>query len=155
MKNTEILEKIKEYFKLEELIDKETFTKYGQTSWQFLDTQTLHCLLTVREGLNKPITVNTWHKGGNFSQRGLRHNKSPMVKNKTGIYLSAHCLGKAFDFDVKGISPVEVREWIEQYKHLFHCKVRLERNMNGKPINWVHLDTLQNAKNEKIYKFDV
>jgi len=92
-----------------------------------------------REGLHKPMTINNWKWGGSFSQRGLRHNRSSMVQKKTSIYLSAHMFGKAVDFDVQGMSAVEVREWIVENEDLFPCKIRLERNLKGKPISWVHL----------------
>jgi hypothetical protein len=49
---------------------------------------------------NEPITVNTWHKNGSFDERGLRCNLCELVKDKTTVYLSAHSLGKAIDFNV-------------------------------------------------------
>jgi len=146
---------IKDYFCIEELVDKTVYDKYGERSWRFLDTTILESLLIVREGLGKSITVNNWKWGGKFSQRGLRHNMSSLVKNKTRLYLSAHIFGKAFDFDVKGVSSVDVRKWIVENADLFPCKIRLERNMNGKPISWIHLDTIAEDKNPKVYQFDV
>jgi hypothetical protein len=102
------------------------------------------------------MTVNNWKNGGRFSQRGLRHNASPMVKKKSYMYLSAHMFGKAFDFDVSGMTSVEVREWINSNAELFPCKIRLERNMKGQPISWVHLDTMANTdQSDQVYSFDV
>jgi len=147
---------IKDYFRIEELVDKTVYDKYGEAAWKFLDKDILTCMLDVREGLGKPITVNNWKAGGSFSQRGLRHNMSSLVKNKTRLYLSAHIFGKAFDFDVKGMTAVEVREWIVANPDKFPCKIRLERNMNGKPISWIHMDTMSDdSKLFKVYQFDV
>ena len=146
---------IKDYFCIEELVDKTVFDKYGQSAWKFIDETVLECLLIIREGLSKPMTINNWKWGGKFSQRGLRHNMSSLVKNKTRLYLSAHIFGKAVDFDVKGMTAVEVREWIVNNADLFPCKIRLERNMKGKPINWVHLDTMSDETKPKVYQFDV
>jgi len=147
---------IKDYFRIEELVDKTVYDKYGEAAWKFLDKDILTCMLVVREGLGKPITVNNWKAGGSFSQRGLRHNMSSLVKNKTRLYLSAHIFGKAFDFDVKGMTAVEVREWIVANPDKFPCKIRLERNMNGKPISWIHMDTMSDdSKLFKVYQFDV
>lgn len=146
---------IKDYFGIKELVDETVFKKYGERAWKFLDKNTLDCLLVVREGLGKPITVNNWHYGGVFDERGLRTNISPLVKNKTRLYLSAHIFGKAFDFDVEGMTAVEVRLWIHKNANKFPCKIRLEGNMKGKPINWVHLDTMSDESKPKVYQFDV
>lgn len=150
-----ILTEVKKYFSIEELVDKTVYDKYGESAWKFLDETALACLLAVRTGLNKPMTVNNWNIGGSFSQRGLRHNMSSLVKNKTRLYLSAHIFGKGFDFDVKGMTSVEVREWISNNPDSFPCRIRLERNMSGIPISWVHLDTMSDDSKPKVYQFDV
>jgi hypothetical protein len=146
---------IKDYFGIEELVDKTVFDKYGEGAWKFLDEDILECMMVVREGLGKPMTVNNWKNGGQFSQRGLRHNASPMVKKKNYMYLSAHMFGKAFDFDVAGMTAVEVRKWIVANAEKFPVKIRLERNMKGQPISWVHLDTMSDDSKPKVYQFDV
>jgi len=146
---------IKDYFDIEELVDKQVFDRFGEASWKFLDPTILECILVVREGLDKPMTINNWKWGGKFSQRGLRHNMSSMVKGKTRPYLSAHMFGKAVDFDVKGMTAIEVRKWIVENEDKFPCKIRLERNLNGKPITWVHLDTMSDDSAPKVYQFDV
>ena len=63
--------------------------------------------------------------------------------------------GKAVDFDVSGMTAVEVREWIVENPSKMPCKVRLERNLNGKPITWVHLDVMSDEDKPKVYQFDV
>ena len=146
---------IKDYFDIEELVDRTVFDKYGEKAWKFIDEDILECLFVVREGLDKPMTINNWKWGKKFSQRGLRHNMSPMVKKKTRMYLSAHMFGKAFDFDVEGMTAVEVRKWIVANADKFPVKIRLERNMNGSPINWVHMDTMSDDSKGKVYQFDV
>jgi len=146
---------IKDYFCVEELVDKTVFDKYGQSSWKFIDKTILETLLIIREGIGFPMTINNWKWGGRFSQRGLRHNQSQLVKSKTRLYLSAHIFGKAFDFDVQGMTAVDVRKWIVENADLFPYKVRLERNMNGKPISWVHIDTMSDDSKPKVYQFDV
>ena len=149
------MEAIKYYFDIEEFVDKTVFDKFGESAWKFIDDDLLKCVLAVRKGLDKPMTINNWKWNGQFSQRGLRHNMSPMVKSKAGLYLSAHIFGKAVDFDVKGMTAVDVRDWIMNNSQLLPCKIRLERNMNGAPISWVHLDTMSDVENPKIYQFDV
>ena len=100
----------------------------------FLTQTRFHCLLIIREGIGKPMTVNNWHRGGKYQQRGLRTIVQQLVKDmfRRGIlYLSAHLFGKAFDFTVQGMTANEVRNWIVQNAHLFPCKIRLERKLRG------------------------
>jgi hypothetical protein len=158
MNRTEIITKVKEYFSASEFVDKTVYSKYGDNAFKFIDTDLLHCILIVREELGKPMTINNWKSGGKFSQRGLRTNISNIVKKKSDaykLYLSAHLFGKAVDFDVKGMDAEEVRMWIKDNAQLFPCKVRLEHNMKGTPINWVHLDTIDEDKNPSVYLFNV
>lgn len=160
MNDYEILKNIKKYFGIKELVGWQTCAKYGENSWQFLDIRLLQALLIVREGLKKEIYVNNWIKGGNFSERGLRSNVQNIVKSNTmsnNLYLSAHVMGKAVDFDVKGMSAEDVRNWIKENAHLFPFKIRLEHidTSTNKPINWVHMDVIQNVKNPQIYLFNV
>lgn len=149
------LKRFKKYFKIQELVDEAVYNKWGATAWQFIDINLIESLLIIREGLGKPITINNWMNGGRFDERGLRHNVSDMVINKTQPYLSAHMMGKAFDFDVKGMEAEEVREWICDNEELFPHKIRLEHKMKGKIISWVHLDVFDNPKNPHIYKFNI
>ena len=158
MNRYEIIKKIKTYFSIQELVGKETFDKYGQRSFKFLSTDILETLLILRESTGKKITVNSWKWGGNFSQRGLRTNLQGIFKSKTNngrLYLSAHVLGKAFDLDVDGMTAPEVRIWIKENQSLFPHKIRLERNRGTDPINWVHIDTMNEEQNPHVYEFDV
>lgn len=146
---------IKDYFNIKELVDEATFKRHGENAWQFICPMLQETMLILRENIGKPITVNNWGNKGGFTQRGLRHNRSEMVKDKISIYLSAHMMGKGVDFNVKGMTASEVRAWIVANQDLFPYKIRLERNFKGKEITWIHLDVFQNDKNPKIYLFDV
>lgn len=149
---------VKKYFDIRELVSKQVYQKHKERAWMFLDVQLLECLLIVRTKLNKPIRINTWHVGGVHTQSGLRDNTQSIFRkffNLGKLYLSAHVMGKAIDFSVEGMTACEVRAWIVENEHLFPCKIRLERNLNRKPIGWVHLDVFQLESNPKIYLFDV
>lgn len=151
----QIIKELKEYFCIEELVDREVYALFGDVAWRFFQTDILHTLLVFRKNLGLSMIVNTWKWKGNLSQRGLRHNQSDMVRTKKGIYLSAHMRGGAVDFNVKGMDSEEVREWAVKNAHLFPCKIRLERNIGNKPISWVHVDTDYEEKNPKVYLFDI
>jgi len=154
----EALSKLKEFFSIHELVDKATYDKYGERAWDFMDLRLVRNLLFIRVKLGKSITVNNWKWGGSLSQRGLRTNTSYIVKKKTqkdSIYLSAHTMFKAVDFDVDGMTANEVREWIESNSGELPYPCRLERKLNGNYITWVHLDVYYNPSLPKVYLFDV
>lgn len=147
----QIIKKLKNYFSIGELVDTEVLVIHGERAWKFFDTKLLTALLIIREELGKPITVNSMSR----QQRGLRHNRSSMVIGKKQPYLSAHMMGKALDFSVKGMDAEEVRDWIIENSDLFDFKIRLEHKKQGIPISWVHIDTIDEEKNPKIYLFNV
>ncbi len=153
MTTKDIYNRIKKYFTIHELVGKRTAKKYGERAWRFLDRNTLHALLIVREGLDKAITVNS----GDRQQRGLRTNIQQLVRKKSlknRLYISAHIQGKAFDFDVKGMTAEQVRDWCLANSNLFPFKIRLEHKLKGKIISWVHLDTIWEEKNPRVYLFN-
>lgn len=129
------------YFKIQELVSKRVYDKYGDNSWMFIDTKLIKVIDLLREHFNKPITVNNWLWGGNLEQRGLRTNMDHLVKTKTEqdkLYVSQHILGKAVDFNVKGLSVEEVYSEIIKNKDKFYLISRIE-NVKCTPT-WIHID---------------
>lgn len=129
---------IKDYFDIRELTCPHVYDKFREYAWNFFDPRLLDTLLVIREKIGKPIYVNNWDMGGNFSQRGFRCNICPLVKEKTALeklYITAHNQGMGVDFDVKGMSAEEVRKWIVDNKIFLPHPIRLESD-----VNWVHLD---------------
>lgn len=132
------------YFKIQELVCKHVYEKWGEKAWQFLDDKLLANLEWIRERLGKPIVINNWAQGGQFSQRGLRCNCCILCIEKTDlrkVYLSQHIFGKAVDFDVVGMSAEEVRRWIMSHASELPYPIRMEDR-----VNWVHLDTMDSGK---------
>lgn len=142
----EIIRELHRYFQVRELVCEHTFSKWGERSWQFLDTDWLHSLLIIRRDiLQAPMVCN--HDGAH--QRGLRCNRCELVKGKDSVYLSSHILGKAGDFTVKGMTAQEARTRIKNNAHLLPCPIRLEGG-----VNWLHFDVLpQYGLDVKVYEF--
>lgn len=129
---------IKDYFDIRELVCPHVHDKFGAYAWQFFDPRLLDTLLVIREKIGKPIIVNNWASGGDFSQRGLRCNICALPKEKTSLeklYMSAHSQGMAVDFDVAEMKAEEVRKWIKDNQIFLPHPIRLEED-----VNWVHLD---------------
>ena len=126
------------HFKIEELVSRGVYKKYGNGAWKFLSPQLLLTIDAIREHFNKPMTINDWCFGGNLQQRGLRANKDEIVVSKTDYYISQHCLGCAVDFNIKGLNSQEVFNEILKNKHKFPYLTRIE-NVKDTPT-WTHID---------------
>lgn len=138
------------YFGIKELVCPHVYEKWGEKAWQFLDEKLLTNLDWIREKIGKPIVVNNWAKGGQYSQRGLRCNVCILCIEKTDlrkVYLSQHIFGKAVDFNVVGMDAESVRQWIKAHAAELPYPCRLEEE-----VSWVHLDTLYNG-GEKVVGF--
>ena len=138
------------YFGIKELVCPHVYELHGESAWQFLDKKLLETLDWLRDNLGKPIIVNNWAQGGQYSQRGLRCTRCILVIEKVDlrkVYLSAHIQGKAVDFHVVGMTAEEVRQWIIDHADELPYPVRLERD-----VSWVHCDTRCNSY-EKVERF--
>ena len=141
--------KVKKYFGIKELVCPHVYEIWGESAWQFLDDRMMENLAFIREGLGKPIVVNNWAKGGQYSQRGLRCNTCILVIEKTDlrkVYLSAHIFGQAVDFNVVGMTAEEVRQWIIDHADELPHALRLEDG-----VSWVHMD----VRNKSVEKVDL
>ena len=146
MNRAEIISDLSTYFNVSELVCNHTYAKYKEQSWNFLDTNYLYALLIVRRDILKaPMTCN--YKG--HFQRGLRCNRCDLVRKKSSVYLSAHVLGKAGDFTVKGMTAEQARSLIKANANLLPCQCRLEEG-----VSWLHFDVRPtDGSNERVVMF--
>lgn len=145
MERGEIIKQLKKYFKLSELVCPHILNRFGDTAWMFLSTQILHTLLVLRtEIINKPLIINN----GTKTQRGMRCNICPMVKEKTTVYESAHCNGMGLDITVVDMSAEEARTIIKQNQDKLPYPIRLEED-----VTWLHVDCYDLCNNKKINTF--
>ncbi len=146
MTREEILKEIKPYFDIDELVCDHTYAKWGENSWQFLDTNLLWCLLVIRREIIKmPMYCNSRSQ----HQRGLRCNMCQMVKSKTSVYLSSHIFGKALDLSCPTMKAEKMRELIKANAHKLPCPIRIEKG-----VSWLHFDVCpQYGITEKVYEF--
>lgn len=146
MNRNDIIRELSQFFSIKELVCDHTFARWGDKSWQFLDTDYLHALLIIRRDILKvPMTCNY----AGYTQRGLRCNMCEMVKAKTKNYLSAHVLGKAGDFTCKSMTAAQARRVILSHCDLLPCNIRMEDG-----VTWLHFDVLpQYGIEDKVYLF--
>jgi hypothetical protein len=139
-----------QYFKLYELVCPHVYHKFGETAWNFLDDKAVITMDWIRRTLGKSITINNWKDGGDFDERGLRCIQCSLVKTKCIkglVYVSPHILGRAYDFDVAGLTAGEVRVWLAYNKDKIPYPIRLEDD-----VNWVHMDTEDTGNRVYIFK---
>ena len=146
MTREEIIEALRQYFNVKELVCPHCYAKWGERSWQFLDTMWLWCLLIIRRDiLQVPMTCND----ASHTQRGLRCNLCELVKSKMRVYLTSHLFGKAGDFTAKGMTADQARKKIIANADLLPCNIRLEEG-----VTWIHFDVLpQYGITDKVYLF--
>lgn len=146
MTREEILKEVKKYFEIFELVCDHTYAKWGERSWQFLDTDLLHVLLVIRRDILKvPLYCNS----KSARQKGLRCNMCQLVKSKTAVYLSSHNLGKALDLTSPYMASEKMRELIKANADKLPCNVRIEGG-----VSWLHIDVLpQYGVSQKVYEF--
>lgn len=146
MNRTQIITELKKYFKVNELVCNHIYDRWGEFSWQFLDTDYLHALLVIRRDILKAgMTCNN----GTAKQRGMRCNRCELVRHKPSVYVSAHILGKAGDFTVTGMSAEDARKKIKASASLLPCAIRVEGG-----VTWLHFDVRpQDGFAGKVYEF--
>lgn len=146
MDRQSVIQSIKKFFSIEELVCQHIYDKWRNNAWQFLDTDYLHALLIIRRDILKsPMICNSV----GASQRGMRCNRCDLVKNKQSVYLSAHILGKAGDFTVSGMTAEQARQKIKVSALMLPCNIRIEGG-----VSWLHIDVLpQVGVTQRVYEF--
>jgi len=140
-----------QYFTISEFVCEHVWDIYANNAWMFFDTKLLVTMETIRDRIGKAIFINNWQNHGSYSQRGLRCLRCDLVKAKIEageMYMSAHLLGKAVDFEVEGLLAEEVRLWIVAHQNWWPYHIRLEKG-----VSWCHLDTFDQS-DQKVYLFN-
>lgn len=124
-------------FRLEELVDKDTFENIGSKAWELLDPDLLIVLDKIKDKFPEgSMTVNNWLWGGDRNWSGLRVVGSPYYRK-----WSMHSWGKAFDAVFSKYSAEEVRQYILNNIDEFPEIRGIETD-----ISWLHIDTRNRAE---------
>lgn len=145
-------------FDIKELVCQDVYERDGDVAWRYFRPILIDFLDWFREMINRPVYINNWKWGGDKTQRGLRCNLCSLVASKKKLYVSAHMLGAGIDFNVKGMDPDEVRNWIKENAHRFFSiyprytpTIRLESDRLAP--TWVHLDFYEHDNPGIVYEF--
>ena len=150
MNRSKLITDVKEFFDIDELVCNHVLKRWKndtERAWDFLDTKYLANLLVIRRDiLQHPMYCNYHEKGRH--QRGLRCNLCELVKDKDYAYMSAHILGKAGDFTVRGMSAEDARLRIKLLAGALPYPIRLEKD-----VSWLHFDVMPLEDGQKVYEF--
>lgn len=130
-------------FTVQEFVSPDVYKLLGDRAISLIDEKMLISIMQIREYFSNRIFVNTWEWGGGLKERGFRTFKSGI-----GAKYSMHKYGRALDFDVDGVSAIEVRDAILAKPKLFPYITRMEDK-----VSWVHIDNKE-TKNDKIVLFN-
>ena len=134
------------YFKIEELVSPKVYNSVANKEllWLLFDERLLKTIDAIRNYLNEPIAINTWHSKGDREQCGFRDDIN------TGALLSQHRYGRAVDMLIKSVSGATgynaLRQKIIANKDKFPYIKGLENN-----INWLHVDVGNRGENILLF----
>lgn len=127
--------KISDHFYIHEFVPKVIYNKYGENSKWFIRPEIIRLAEFYRTWFNAPLYINNWFWGGDKQNRGFRTPNTSI-----GALYSQHKLGAAFDCNIRGITPDEVRAEILAHEEEF-MKVGLTTLEDGHfAPTWVHSD---------------
>ena len=137
--------KISTHFRIEELVPKELFVKFGERSLWFIDQRIIDIAEVVRQRFDRPVMINNWHSGGSLNNRGYR-----MPDCAIGGTLSQHKRGCAADVNVEGIEVVDVYNDLLKNFDLYK-KVGLTTVEDiAIATGWCHLDCRQTRSDQLL-----
>ena len=120
-------------FKLQEFVGPEIYANMGVKALQLIDFRIVELAQFIRDFFDTSMTINNWHTGNTYTERGLRDFNSP-----TGAKYSQHKFGRAIDFTLEGFTAEQVRSVILKNKKAF-MDAGLTTIEADTPT-WVHCD---------------
>lgn len=140
------------YFAIHELVCKHVYDKFGEKAWEFFDKDFLEDLDTIREILGVPVVINTWKKGGQYSESGNRCPKCSIVAKKIQagqLYMSMHNLFGAMDMKPKGMTIKEAVKKVQDNAHRLKTINRIEDP--NVTTSWLHVDKKGHGNGIRIF----
>lgn len=127
--------KVSKNFDIREFVPKIIWDNYQENSIWFVDPRIIAIAQNVRDYFSAEMTINDWHYGGTFQNRGYRTPAS-----KIGAHYSQHKFGRAIDFNIKGLTAKECYKIIQVNHDWFHLRgVKAMEDIRDTPT-WIHLD---------------
>ena len=121
-------------FGIKELVSKSVYDKFGEQSWQFLDSRLLKNIQYIREKTGLSVLVNNYGKGLEF--RGFDPKKDYGGYREN---CSQHTMGRALDFNIANWTTLQTHAWIKaNYLSFPEPCITLENPTDT--ASWTHMD---------------
>lgn len=133
--------RVSKNFVLQEFIDPDTYSIFGDSSIWFIDQKVIHIAQFCRDHFDKSVIVNNWCFKGKRKYSGFRPPQC-----KVGATLSQHRFGRGLDMVIKDVTPAEARNEIRKKYHLFRANglTTIEKNTP----TWLHCDCRHTGTDE-------
>ncbi len=132
--------KVSRNFCLQEFLHPDFFEIKRINPLWLIDDQMIRIAQFVRNRFNQPVTINTWHNGGDYFNSGLRPYDSP-----EGALWSDHKFGRAIDVKVTSVDPLELQQDIIKHYSLYKAN-GLTTIEDGTPT-WTHMSCRNTHQN--------
>jgi hypothetical protein len=129
--------KVSKNFVIEEFVPPQIVRLYkgGERCLWFVDPRIIECGQLVRDILDSAITINNYHVGGPYKERGFR-----LPNTRTGASYSQHRFGRAIDLSSEKYTPLEIIEAMRaNYRKFAEIGICTIENPEFTKT-WVHLD---------------
>lgn len=135
--------KVSNNFSLKEFMPSNLYSKWGNASIWFIDPKIITLAQFIRDHFGASMTINGKIGSKTFNYRGFR---PPTYKG--GGKLSQHRFGRAIDFNIKGITPNDIRkEILSNSKEFMSMGLTVLEHEKYAPT-WVHADIRTTNKSE-------
>lgn len=127
-----------EFFKAEEFLPKHIHAQYGDSFlFKIMDVRILNVITLIRIHFGAPVEINNWAwEKKSFNQwRGWRTPTSTV-----GALFSQHKMGRAIDFEVEGVTPINVRRELIGNAGLFIEEGLTTMEHGDYTPTWTHID---------------
>ena len=122
------------YFQLQEFLPPAIHADLAASNalwkgWLLIDERILRTADALREKFGA-LTINNWHVGGEYQQRGLRVPGMSFFKP-----YSQHSFGRAIDCTSRTLSGEDMRRYVMANREQFPFITRMEQG-----VSWLHAD---------------
>lgn len=133
---------IGKHFRIEEFVDEETFSRFGNKSSWFIDQRIVDIADVLRDKFG-PATINNWMWNGERKWSGYRSPSSRHYKK-----YSQHSNGRAVDMIFKDTTAKIVADYILSNESKF-----IAMGLGGIELgkSWLHIDVRNSNELIKFY----
>ncbi|TSA35557.1 MAG: hypothetical protein D4R64_09285 [Porphyromonadaceae bacterium] len=125
--------KVSKDFSIHEFVPPAIYEHFVDKSIWFIDPKIMQMAQFIRDRFGKPIMINNYLTGGSYQYSAFRDSACTI-----GATNSQHRHGRAIDFRIQGMSPIEIR--VDIIKNFEQYRVSGLTTIEGGTPTWTHID---------------